>query len=301
MSLAGRRRVLWLSTRVLALYAAVNVPVARVLSSPLTMPMWRAAGGPLLDSIALLPDAGEPRGDGGRHRSPRSPRPSCWRVYRARWRMPAALVAARAARARSGRRARASTRSVCIATRSPRSSRTMTPRLASRSGQGDWRTSPFSEQSSDDLAAYRGAAAGLNVVLVILESTGAQYLAPYGAADDPTPTSRAWPGDAILFEHAYAVYPESIKGLFATLCARPPAFDVDAETHAQVAVRAADAASRGARLSHGALSLGPVRRISAWRPCSRSSTSTRWPTPATLAATVSPASASTSRPPSSTC
>ena len=35
-----------------SVYAALNVPVARALSSPLTMPMWRAAGGPLLDSIA---------------------------------------------------------------------------------------------------------------------------------------------------------------------------------------------------------------------------------------------------------
>ena len=147
----------------------------------------------------------------------------------------------------------------------------MTPRLASRSGQGDWRTSPFSEKSSDDLAAYRGAAAGLNVVLVILESTGAQYLAPYGAPDDPTPTLSRLARDGILFEHAYAVYPESIKGLFATLCGRPPAFDVDAETHAQIAVRAADAAPRGAADIARRSFTRAGSRISAWRPCSSSS------------------------------
>ena len=32
-------------------YVALNVPIARVLSSPLTLPMMRAAGGPLADSV----------------------------------------------------------------------------------------------------------------------------------------------------------------------------------------------------------------------------------------------------------
>src|SRR5205085_2399943 len=33
------------------IWAAINVPVARMMSTPLTWPMLRAAGGPLLDSI----------------------------------------------------------------------------------------------------------------------------------------------------------------------------------------------------------------------------------------------------------
>src|SRR5688572_27167498 len=37
----------------LVLWIAVNVPVARTLSSTLTVPMLRATGGPLTDSIAL--------------------------------------------------------------------------------------------------------------------------------------------------------------------------------------------------------------------------------------------------------
>ena len=49
--LARRRRLLWLFYAVLALYAAVNVPVARALSSPLTMPMWRGAGRPRRETI----------------------------------------------------------------------------------------------------------------------------------------------------------------------------------------------------------------------------------------------------------
>src|SRR5579863_8078796 len=37
----------------LAIYTAINIPVERVLSTPLTMPMLRATRGPLADSILL--------------------------------------------------------------------------------------------------------------------------------------------------------------------------------------------------------------------------------------------------------
>src|SRR5262249_2308951 len=49
-----RRRpwVGWTVYGAIVLYAAVNVPVARVMSTPLTWPMLRAVGGPLGDSIA---------------------------------------------------------------------------------------------------------------------------------------------------------------------------------------------------------------------------------------------------------
>jgi lipoteichoic acid synthase len=57
---------------------------------------------------------------------------------------------------------------------------------------------------------------------VILESTAARFLAPYGAARDATPNLTALSRDAVLFESAYAAYPESIKGLFSMLCARRP-------------------------------------------------------------------------------
>ena len=38
---------------------------------------------------------------------------------------------------------------------------------------------------------------------------------------------------SLVFERAYAVYPESVKGLFATLCSRAPAFDVPTDAHAK--------------------------------------------------------------------
>ena len=75
---------------------------------------------------------------------------------------------------------------------------------------------------------------GRNVMLVILESTGARHLGLYGGTPDPAPNLTELARRSILFERAYAVYPESIKGLFATLCSRYPAFDTPPELYAEV-------------------------------------------------------------------
>jgi phosphoglycerol transferase MdoB-like AlkP superfamily enzyme len=72
------------------------------------------------------------------------------------------------------------------------------------------------------------------VVLVVLESTAAIYLRPYRAADDPTPHLTRLSRDALLFEHAYAAYPESVKGMVAWLSARYPAFDTPGARHSGV-------------------------------------------------------------------
>src|SRR5207237_9305158 len=42
---------------------------------------------------------------------------------------------------------------------------------------------------------------------------------------------------AIVFDAAYAVYPESIKGLFSILCSTYPAFDIAADRYASVPCR----------------------------------------------------------------
>ncbi|HEX2660660.1 MAG TPA: sulfatase, partial [Polyangia bacterium] len=84
-----------------------------------------------------------------------------------------------------------------------------------------------------DLRDLRGIAAGRNVVWVILESTAARFLAPYGAARDITPHLAALARDAVIFDNAYAAYPESIKGLYSMLCAHPPFPRREAEQHAQ--------------------------------------------------------------------
>src|SRR5262249_52008078 len=48
----GRRAwISWITYSVIVLYVAVNVPIACVLSTPLTWPLLRATGGTLADSI----------------------------------------------------------------------------------------------------------------------------------------------------------------------------------------------------------------------------------------------------------
>jgi arylsulfatase A-like enzyme len=73
----------------------------------------------------------------------------------------------------------------------------------------------------------------MNLLVVVLESTAAQYLRPYGAPEDPTPHLTELAEHALLFENAYATYPESIKGLFSILCSQYPAFGVSAEALAR--------------------------------------------------------------------
>jgi len=92
------------------------------------------------------------------------------------------------------------------------------------SGGGDLRRVMFGAAPAEDLTALRGAGRGLNVVIVVLESTAARYLGLYGAASDPTPHLTALGRTGVVFENAYAVYPESIRELLAWLCARDPAY-----------------------------------------------------------------------------
>ena len=50
--LSSRPRAVWAIYFALTMYAAINVPVVRVLSTPLTWAMWLAARGPIADSIS---------------------------------------------------------------------------------------------------------------------------------------------------------------------------------------------------------------------------------------------------------
>ena len=95
--------------------------------------------------------------------------------------------------------------------------------------ESELREPPFPASASESLIGYRGAAAGRNVAFIILESTAAQYLGLYGAVEDPMPRLTEFASRALVFENAYSVYPESIKGLFATLCSRYPSFNTSAE------------------------------------------------------------------------
>jgi arylsulfatase A-like enzyme len=125
------------------------------------------------------------------------------------------------------------------------------PQVRSSAAGRDWRTSPFEHAVGDDLARLRGAARTRNVVVVSLESTAAQYLALYGGRDDVMPALGALARESVVFEHAYAAYPESIKGLFSLLCSTFPAFDVEPETLGRVPCAALPALLRAAGYATG--------------------------------------------------
>jgi len=109
---------------------------------------------------------------------------------------------------------------------------TAVPRVAAAPADRKWRAPRVQRRASDDLAWLRAAAAGRHLVLVSLESTAAQYLGVYGMNPDVTPNVSALARDGVVFENAYAVYPESIKGLLSVLCSTYPAFGTQAEIYA---------------------------------------------------------------------
>jgi hypothetical protein len=228
-----RPALAWLLYGLAVAYIAVNVPVALVLATPLTWTMMRAAGGPLADSIshyitamtvssvvlvaatgALLPIVLRRR-----HIKPS---------------FPVVVVAMAIATMGAAADSRIETRGL--------HRNAFGALIGSRMMRGvdraDVRTASdhvdIKRPASGDLEHLRGAAKGRNVVLIVLESTAARYLGLYGAARDPMPVLTELGRRAIVFDAAYAVYPESVKGLFSTLCSRYPAFNTPAEAHAQV-------------------------------------------------------------------
>jgi hypothetical protein len=230
----GLRRpaLAWIAYGAIVAYTAINVPVTRVLSTPLTWTIVRAARGPLADSVThyvTVTHLGSVA------------------VIAAAGAVLPWLLARRAAML--GRRAIVAAIVIVfvgayavshINTRGLHRNAlgalvaTSLPRLTSAAGTADWRASPFGGGPHEDLSRLRASARGRNVVLVVLESTAAQYLGLYGADRDPTPALTELASRAIVLDRAYAVYPESIKGLFATLCSRYPAFDTEPEIYADV-------------------------------------------------------------------
>jgi hypothetical protein len=225
------RRWGWAPYALIVAWAAINVPVTRALSSPLTMPMLRAAGGALLDSI--------------RHYVTTTNVLAIAAVLTAGAIVPRVLRRLRPA-ARAGM---AMTALALLITGPIAATRVSTvglhrnavtaliisarPRIAARPASDDWRRSPFDVRIGDDLSELRGIARDFNVVVIALESAGASYLGLHGAAPDPMPQFTSLARDGLVFEHAYAVYPESIRGLFATMCSRSPSLDTPAETLAR--------------------------------------------------------------------
>jgi arylsulfatase A-like enzyme len=77
-----------------------------------------------------------------------------------------------------------------------------------------------------------GLARRRSVIWVILESTRARVLSAYGGSPEVMPHIEALASQALIFENAYTVYPESIKGLFSVLCSREPGVASEASDYA---------------------------------------------------------------------
>src|SRR5260370_14698223 len=203
--LAARKRpaLAWGAYGLIVFYVAVNVPIACLLSTPLTWPMLRAARGTLADSIAHHVTG-----------------PSLLRIFL----VCAAAVAFPLLLRRGGPHLRTRTRltlvvgalvlvsigpfaAARVATRGLERNfvavlvTTALPRVAAADLDGDWRRSPFGDLRGEDLTRLRGLARGRNVVLVHLESTAARHLRPYGAAVDPMPRLTSFSPNPILFDN----------------------------------------------------------------------------------------------------
>jgi hypothetical protein len=228
-------QIVWVLYWAIVIYTAVNIPVGRVLSTPLTRPMLRAARGPLADSmqvyltatnillaVSILAAA--------------AALPRLMRCVPRQFARVAVVCAIAVVLLGPMASSRADThgmdRNVVTALIA-----TGLPREVAGAEAGEWRTSRFQVDGTVDLSRFAGAAHGFNVVMVSLESTAAQYLSLYGGEYEVMPNLSALARRALVFENAYAVYPESIKGLFSVLCSTFPAFDSRPEEYANVECR----------------------------------------------------------------
>jgi glucan phosphoethanolaminetransferase (alkaline phosphatase superfamily) len=218
----------------LVLLAIVNVPVIRALSSPITARMLDATGGALSESLwhyATFTNIASMVTLAGLGAGLPFVRSAVWPQW---LRAGRAWVAAGVVLCVSGwiGGSRVDTRGL---ERNTAVALVMTslPRVHGRGAEEEWRAPIHGwANATEDLTSLRRAGRGKNVLLVVLESTGAAYLRAYGAAADPTPNLTALASRSIIFENAYSVYPESVKGMVATLAAQYPAFDIPAADHA---------------------------------------------------------------------
>jgi arylsulfatase A-like enzyme len=231
--LGRRERIAWGVYGVLVAYAVLNIPVVRTLSTPLTAAMWRAARGPLFDSIWLY---------------------ATWRnvlvsvavsvlaclaplCFRRVSRLRIAALLAAGALFGPAAMQRVDTLGLernawtaLLVSLAPHREVT----IAASAADADLSASGFDRTPSDEFPAggLRAIAAGRNIVLVSLESTAAAYLGIYGATPDAMPHLSELARTAIVFDSAYAVYPESIKGLHSVLCSTYPSLDSPVEAYA---------------------------------------------------------------------
>ena len=213
-----------------AFYVALNVPVARMFSTPLTLPMLRAARGTLSDSISHHVDLENLLGISF-VLATAIILPICLR--RSGFKPGLRFYSLLSAVCLVGFWNRASVdagglQRNCLAALVSSAREKVTPLART----DDWRSISTAERST--LVSWRATAKGRNVVLILLESTGARHLKSYGAESDPTPNLTQMAESGIVFDRAYAAYPESIKGLFSILSSRYPAIETSPESYRSI-------------------------------------------------------------------
>ena len=248
--LVRQRCATWFLYVLIVLYVAINVPLQRLMFTPLTWPMACAAREPIADSIwryvtwencalilsvavcgvamplflARLQRARLPK-----HRAPTSALGG--RAWAGLYVLGATLLALLGSHAVDQVQTRGLHENALAAL-----VRSGFSHVRAEEGPSNWNVSPFGATNVEALAEWQGACSGRNLILVLLESTGANSLVAYGAAVDPTPHLTELSREAILFENAYCAYPESIKGLFSVLCSQYPAFDTQPSDYERLRV-----------------------------------------------------------------
>jgi Sulfatase len=214
---------------ILSVFVACNIPIGRAVSTPLTLAMLRAARGPLSDSF-LVYVTWQNAALVALTLATAAVLPLVLRRFPGRAFAAAALpVIALGPIASAHVETLGLDRNALLALVS-----STLPEITAHASTEEWRTSRLPPGPGDDLSSLRGIAKGRNIVMVSLESTAAQYLSFYGGENELTPHLTALARNALVFDNAYAVYPESIKGLFSVLCSTYPAFDSQAEAYVNV-------------------------------------------------------------------
>lgn len=238
---------------VLTAHAAFNIPVMRAVATPLTLPMLRAAGGPLADSFRLYATWS----NAGLVIAVLLTAAIAMRLPKIAMRFALALLLAVGA---LGPLASARVDSYGLG-RNPvvALASGVLPHMTAHAAGTGGRESRFETAPTEDLSHLRGLARGRNIVMVSLESTAAEYLRLYGGAYDVMPNLTELARNAVVFDNAYAVYPESIKGLYSVLCSAYPEMDSEPESYEKIPCRSiaqalADAGYRTAMFHSGRFS-----------------------------------------------
>ena len=214
---------------VLATWIAANVPIARLLSTPLTYGLLHATGSALGDSVAryaTVPNVGLPLVLlAGGLAFARGVRPRIAPRRAVLLAISLAVVVLLALGPIAIRRSETAGlhRNAVLALAETAAARWFAPRRAARPALTSPPCRSHDEAPSPATAGeLAGIARGRSIVWVILESVGARALSSYGNPREAAPELAALARDAIVFDRAYTAYPESIKGLFSVLCSREP-------------------------------------------------------------------------------